>query len=141
MFFDSAREEKPERECTVLLACIDNNSNELRYIIFVIALIESVDDDDYGAPYRQYGENGVSRRQHGFSHQCFELIFERSGSNGVVAAKGPLDKHLCGGNRHGKLIHKRRNQMHEFASLSCPSQEEETAGKPVLSITPFSDSL
>jgi hypothetical protein len=67
VLLDSAREENAKGQSTVP-ACIGYDLNEFRHQFFVIALIESVDNDDHGLLHCDSSEESASRGLNGLDH-------------------------------------------------------------------------
>src|ERR1700721_1925887 len=75
MFLNSACHDNTERKVKVLLECTDNHLNKPCHQMFVIALIESINDNDRGLTW-QTGWKCAPHCQHRFNNQSLELIFE-----------------------------------------------------------------
>jgi hypothetical protein len=141
MLLDSASHYNSEGQSVVFLECTNNRPNELRHQIFVIALVESVNDNDCTLGPRQTGKDGVSHRQHRFNDQLSELMLEGLSENAWVTEDDIMNQGFNSGDRKGELIGERRNEASDDASVPRPSKKKETPKESALGSITASDSL
>src|ERR1700683_3968083 len=102
MFFNSARHNNTEREVRVQLECTDNHLDKPSHQIFVIALIESINDNDHGPT--QTGWKRISRCHHWLNNQSLELVFEILTVNPWLTQDDISNQLLGGTDGKGELI-------------------------------------
>src|ERR1700733_823160 len=93
VFLHSACEENSEGKSTVGSICISNDLDELCHQIFIVALIEGVDNYDH--EFRC--GIGFCHRESGFDHQFLKLIAKCLSDNQRVRMKYELNEWFgCG---------------------------------------------
>jgi hypothetical protein len=126
VFFDSASEEKSEGE-SVLSKCTSNDTDEVRHHLFIVALIDSIHDDDHGWERSSHRPNWID-------DQFLKLALMRLMDDHIVRQQGFIDVQPRFWDRQRQIVCQCRNEVSDDASSSGPSPEKEARAE---SISPF----